>query len=97
MQKQNGQIAHAIHQDRDTQEMLSNLAIRHAQVCKLGATMDLMSKPAIHVSEAEAANNFPSLLARVRAGTGGDRTRYRGRGGHSPGRATRPSALQSFV
>jgi antitoxin (DNA-binding transcriptional repressor) of toxin-antitoxin stability system len=30
--------------------------------------MDLMSKPAIHVSEAEAANDFPSLLARVRAG-----------------------------
>jgi antitoxin (DNA-binding transcriptional repressor) of toxin-antitoxin stability system len=28
----------------------------------------LMSKPAIHVSEAEAANDFPSLLARVRAG-----------------------------
>jgi antitoxin (DNA-binding transcriptional repressor) of toxin-antitoxin stability system len=27
-----------------------------------------MSKPAIHVSEAEAANDFPSLLARVRAG-----------------------------
>jgi antitoxin (DNA-binding transcriptional repressor) of toxin-antitoxin stability system len=27
-----------------------------------------MSKPAIRVSEAEAANNFPSLLARVRAG-----------------------------
>jgi antitoxin (DNA-binding transcriptional repressor) of toxin-antitoxin stability system len=30
--------------------------------------MDLMSKPAIRVSEAEAANDFPSLLARVRAG-----------------------------
>jgi prevent-host-death family protein len=30
--------------------------------------MDLMSKPAIHVSEAQAANDFPSLLARVRAG-----------------------------
>ncbi|MCA1562686.1 MAG: hypothetical protein LC804_21280 [Acidobacteria bacterium] len=28
-----------------------------------------MSKPAIRVSEAEAANDFPSLLARVRAGT----------------------------
>ena len=27
-----------------------------------------MSKPAIRVSEAEAANDFPSLLARVRAG-----------------------------
>jgi antitoxin (DNA-binding transcriptional repressor) of toxin-antitoxin stability system len=27
-----------------------------------------MSKPAIHVSEDEAANDFPSLLARVRAG-----------------------------
>ena len=27
-----------------------------------------MCKPAIRVSEAEAANNFPSLLARVRAG-----------------------------
>jgi antitoxin (DNA-binding transcriptional repressor) of toxin-antitoxin stability system len=27
-----------------------------------------MSKPAIHVSEAEAANDFPSLLAHVRAG-----------------------------
>jgi antitoxin (DNA-binding transcriptional repressor) of toxin-antitoxin stability system len=27
-----------------------------------------MSKPAIHVSEAEAASDFPSLLARVRAG-----------------------------
>jgi antitoxin (DNA-binding transcriptional repressor) of toxin-antitoxin stability system len=27
-----------------------------------------MSKPAIHVSEAEAANDLPSLLARVRAG-----------------------------
>ena len=27
-----------------------------------------MSKPAIRVSEAEAANNFPSLLARVHAG-----------------------------
>jgi antitoxin (DNA-binding transcriptional repressor) of toxin-antitoxin stability system len=30
--------------------------------------LKLMSKPAIHVSEAEAANDFPSLLARVRAG-----------------------------
>jgi antitoxin (DNA-binding transcriptional repressor) of toxin-antitoxin stability system len=30
--------------------------------------MELMSKPAIRVSEAEAANDFPSLLARVRAG-----------------------------
>lgn len=28
----------------------------------------LMSKPAIHVSEAEAASDFSSLLARVRAG-----------------------------
>ena len=27
-----------------------------------------MSKPAIRVSEAEAASDFPSLLARVRAG-----------------------------
>ena len=27
-----------------------------------------MSKPSIRVSEAEAANDFPSLLARVRAG-----------------------------
>lgn len=27
-----------------------------------------MSKPAIHVSEAEAASDFSSLLARVRAG-----------------------------
>jgi antitoxin (DNA-binding transcriptional repressor) of toxin-antitoxin stability system len=27
-----------------------------------------MSKPAIRVSETEAANDFPSLLARVRAG-----------------------------
>ena len=27
-----------------------------------------MSKPAIRVSEAEAAKDFPSLLARVRAG-----------------------------
>ena len=27
-----------------------------------------MSKPTIRVSEAEAANDFPSLLARVRAG-----------------------------
>ena len=27
-----------------------------------------MSKPEIRVSEAEAANDFPSLLARVRAG-----------------------------
>ncbi len=27
-----------------------------------------MSKPAIRVSEAEALNDFPSLLARVRAG-----------------------------
>jgi antitoxin (DNA-binding transcriptional repressor) of toxin-antitoxin stability system len=27
-----------------------------------------MSKPSIHVSEAEAANDFPSLLARVRGG-----------------------------
>lgn len=27
-----------------------------------------MTKPAIRVSEAEAANDFPSLLARVRAG-----------------------------
>ena len=27
-----------------------------------------MSKPAIHVSEAQAASDFPSLLARVRAG-----------------------------
>ena len=27
-----------------------------------------MSKPAIRVSEAEAVNDFPSLLARVRAG-----------------------------
>ena len=27
-----------------------------------------MSKPAIRVSEVEAANDFPSLLARVRAG-----------------------------
>jgi len=32
------------------------------------ATMDPMSKPAIRVSEAEAANDFPSLHARVRAG-----------------------------
>jgi antitoxin (DNA-binding transcriptional repressor) of toxin-antitoxin stability system len=30
--------------------------------------LKLMSKPAIRVSEAEAANDFPSLLARVRAG-----------------------------
>lgn len=30
--------------------------------------LKLMSKPAIHVSEAEAANDFASLLARVRAG-----------------------------
>ena len=30
--------------------------------------MKLMSKPAIRGSEAEAANDFPSLLARVRAG-----------------------------
>jgi antitoxin (DNA-binding transcriptional repressor) of toxin-antitoxin stability system len=30
--------------------------------------MGLMSKPAIRVSESEAANDFPSLLARVRAG-----------------------------
>jgi antitoxin (DNA-binding transcriptional repressor) of toxin-antitoxin stability system len=30
--------------------------------------LKLMSKPAIHVSEAEAASDFPSLLARVRAG-----------------------------
>ena len=30
--------------------------------------MELMGKPAIRVSEAEAANDFPSLLARVRAG-----------------------------
>lgn len=27
-----------------------------------------MGKPAIHVSDAEAAHDFPSLLARVRAG-----------------------------
>jgi antitoxin (DNA-binding transcriptional repressor) of toxin-antitoxin stability system len=27
-----------------------------------------VSKPAIHVSEAEAASDFPALLARVRAG-----------------------------
>jgi antitoxin (DNA-binding transcriptional repressor) of toxin-antitoxin stability system len=27
-----------------------------------------MSRPAIRVSEVEAANDFPSLLARVRAG-----------------------------
>ncbi len=33
--------------------------------------MELMIKPAIHVSEAEAANDFPSLLARVRAGAEG--------------------------
>jgi antitoxin (DNA-binding transcriptional repressor) of toxin-antitoxin stability system len=30
--------------------------------------LKLMSKPTIRVSEAEAANDFPSLLARVRAG-----------------------------
>jgi antitoxin (DNA-binding transcriptional repressor) of toxin-antitoxin stability system len=30
--------------------------------------LKLMSKSAIRVSEAEAANDFPSLLARVRAG-----------------------------
>jgi antitoxin (DNA-binding transcriptional repressor) of toxin-antitoxin stability system len=30
--------------------------------------LNVMSKPAIRVSEAEAANDFPSLLARVRAG-----------------------------
>jgi antitoxin (DNA-binding transcriptional repressor) of toxin-antitoxin stability system len=30
--------------------------------------LKVMSKPAIRVSEAEAANDFPSLLARVRAG-----------------------------
>jgi antitoxin (DNA-binding transcriptional repressor) of toxin-antitoxin stability system len=30
--------------------------------------LKLMSKPAIRVSEAEAANDFRSLLARVRAG-----------------------------
>ena len=30
--------------------------------------MKLMSTPAIRVSEADAANDFPSLLARVRAG-----------------------------
>jgi antitoxin (DNA-binding transcriptional repressor) of toxin-antitoxin stability system len=30
--------------------------------------LKLMSKPSIHVSETEAANDFPSLLARVRAG-----------------------------
>lgn len=32
------------------------------------ATIQLMGKPAIRVSEAEAANDLPSLLARVRAG-----------------------------
>ena len=30
-----------------------------------------MSKPTIHVSEAEAASDFPSLLARVRGGAEG--------------------------
>ena len=34
----------------------------------LREVVKLMSKPAIHVSEAEAASDFPSLLARVRAG-----------------------------
>jgi len=34
-----------------------------------GAIIDIMSKRAIHISDAEAAKDFGSVLARVRAGT----------------------------